>query len=254
MQRHGAPSLRTLFEQVQVWQASARRAPLAGMRTGIASLDAALPTGGWPAAALTEILLPAFGLHEFGLLMPTLAHLTRNRQRIALIAPPFIPYAPAWQAAGIRLDHVDVIDSTDATSALWAFEQCLRAACHGAVLGWPDHATPAQLRRLQVAADQGKTPGFVLRHQRHAVQASPAALRLHILPGQRLKLIKCRGGSVPTHILPFSQDEYIPQEHSHMLPCGLHATAARKMSGPHDTLQQAVESTGSMHCARLTPC
>lgn len=200
---HAASALHALFEQVQVWQANARHAPASGIRTGIHSLDAALPTGGWPPGALTEILLPAWGLGELDLLMPTLARLTHNQQRIALIAPPFIPHAAAWQRAGVRLDHVDLIECTDAARALWAFEQCLRAACHAAVVGWPDHATPAQLRRLQVAADQGQTPGFILRHQRHAVQASPAALRMQLLAGHAVQIIKCRGGAIPAHALSF---------------------------------------------------
>lgn len=206
---HGAPVLRGLFEQMQVWQASTRHAPVSGIPSGIDSLDAALPTGGWPPAALTEILLPAWGMGEFHLLLPTLARFTRSRQRIALIAPPFIPYAPAWQLAGVQLDRLDLIEATDAIGALWAFEQCLRAACHAAVLGWPAGATPAQLRRLQVAADQGHALGFVLRHRRHAAQASPAALRLHVLPGQRLQVIKCRGGAVPEQTLSFSQTAHL---------------------------------------------
>ena len=41
--------------------------------SGYAALDAALPGGGWPEAALVEVLLAADGLGELSLLLPTLA-------------------------------------------------------------------------------------------------------------------------------------------------------------------------------------
>lgn len=69
-----------------------------GESTGHAALDALLPDGGWPRRALTELLLPAHGVGEIALLLPTLARMTGANSRVVLVAPPFIPYAPAWQA------------------------------------------------------------------------------------------------------------------------------------------------------------
>ncbi len=167
-----------------VWKAN--RAPATadarGESTGHAALDAALPQRGWPRRALTELLLPADGIGELALLLPTLARFTQAGGIVALVAPPYLPYAPAWQSAGIDLRHLEIIDA-DPRNALWAFEQCLRSAACAAVIGWPLHADGPSLRRLQVAADTGDCLGFALRDRRHAANPSPAALRMEYVPG-----------------------------------------------------------------------
>lgn len=172
-----------------------------GEPTGHAALDAVLPDGGWPRKALTELLLPADGVGEIALLLPALARMTAGGGRVVLVAPPYIPYAPAWQAGGVELASMEVIQA-EPRDALWAFEQCLRSGCCAAVLGWPQTADARVLRRLQVAADSGDCCGFALRDRRHAVNASPAALRLEYLAEQGAwRVHKCRGGQLPSRPL-----------------------------------------------------
>lgn len=171
-----------------------------GEPTGHAALDALLPQRGWPRRALIELLLPADGVGELALLLPTLARLTTTASRVVLIAPPYLAYAPAWQAAGVDLGMLDIVEAPP-REALWAFEQCLRSGACAAVVGWPQQADAQALRRLQVAADSGDCLGFALRDRKHAGNPSPAALRLEYAGygsgagGWRVR--KCRGGPVP---------------------------------------------------------
>ncbi len=190
-------SLDSLLAAQTLWHAGRHPATTRdGEPTGHAALDALLPQRGWPRRALTELLLPADGVGELALLMPTLARLSREGGTLALVAPPYLPYAPAWQAAGIDLGALQVIETTP-RDALWAFEQCLRSGACAAVIGWPRQADAQALRRLQVAADSGDCLGFVLRDRKHAMNPSPAALRLeHDGDGWRVR--KCRGGPAPT--------------------------------------------------------
>ena len=74
-----------------------------GVPTGFPALDAELPGGGWPAAALTEILPQHEGIGELRILGHALASLSARGRWLAWIAPPYLPYAPALQAAGIDL-------------------------------------------------------------------------------------------------------------------------------------------------------
>jgi cell division inhibitor SulA len=195
------PSLDALLSAQTVWRAGRAPALAAGGEpTGHAGLDALLPQGGWPRRALTELLLPADGVGELSLLLPTLARMTQAGRVVAVVAPPYLPYAPAWQAAGVDLRRLEVIDA-DARNALWAFEQCLRSAACGAVLGWPLHADAQALRRLQVAADSGDCLGFAFRDRKHAANPSPAALRLEHVDGA-WHVRKCRGGNVPARAFP----------------------------------------------------
>ena len=93
-----------LLDQRQVWRGRQVQAgPLGLQPTGHAALDQRLAEGGWPAAALSELLLASPGCGELQLLWPSLARLTAEGGRVVLVAPPFIPFAPAWQAAGVDL-------------------------------------------------------------------------------------------------------------------------------------------------------
>jgi hypothetical protein len=120
---------------------------------------------------------------------------------VVLIAPPYLPYPHAWLQAGVDLGRLSLMQ-VKGQDVLWTAEQCLRSGSCGAVLCWPGRADDRALRRLQVAAETGQTLAFAFRHQREAVNASPAALRL-VLEGtpQQLRVLKCRGGNPPAAAL-----------------------------------------------------
>jgi hypothetical protein len=180
-----------------VWRGQPSAQPASGQPTGHAALDAALSSGGWPEAALSEILVPAAGLGELRLLWPTLARLTASAERVVLVAPPHIPYPQAWLAAGVDLRWLALVEASG-RDALWAAEQCLRSGSCGAVLCWPQQADDRALRRLQVAAETGQTLAFAYRPLEAALNPSPAALRIAVegRPAQ-VRVIKCRGGLPP---------------------------------------------------------
>ena len=197
----GVVALESLLAAQTLWHAGRIATPVVeGEPTGHADLDALLPQRGWPRGALTELLLPADGVGELSLLRPTLARLSQEGAPVVLVAPPYLPYAPAWQAAGVDLRHLEVVEAAS-RDALWAFEQCLRSGACAAVVGWPLQADAAALRRLQVAAGSGACLGFVLRDRAHADHPSPAALRLEYRgdgPGAGgWRVRKCRGGPPP---------------------------------------------------------
>lgn len=196
-------ALEQLLNQPGIWRGAGRqqRTGLAHVATGFAELDVALPGGGWPLGALTEILHDRIGIGELRLLMPALAQLSRQGKWIALIAPPYIPYAPALAGCGVDLSRLLLIHPRVVTDALWAVEQALRAGTCGAVLAWPRQVDDRSLRRLQLAAEAGKTLGLLFRNEASGATASPAAVRLRL--EQRagnavVHLLKCRGGGRAT--------------------------------------------------------
>ncbi len=194
-------SLDAMLADRRLWRGHPDPLPASTEPTGHAALDAALPTGGWPEAAVSEILLTADGVGELRLVMPTLARHSQANRDIALLAPPYVPNPRAWIAAGVDFRHVQVIQANE-KQALWATEQCARAGCFAAVLCWPRQVDDKALRRLQVAAESGHTLVFVFRGQAAANNASPAALRLHVEP-ELLRVLKCRGGLTPSRPIPF---------------------------------------------------
>lgn len=186
--------------------------------SGFPGLDAALPGGGWPAAALTEIYAEQPGIGELQLLMPAAARLTRAGRWVVLIAPLHIPYAPALAAHGIGLSRLMLVRASTAEERFWACEQALRSRDCGAVLAWVDRVPERALRRLQLAAEGGDAMSLLFRSAR-AIPASPAALRLHISRLQSrtvVRVLKRRGSDWPTPIVLDLQDPAPPAAARHL--------------------------------------
>jgi hypothetical protein len=161
-----------------------------------------LPGGGWPAGALTEIHCERPGTGELQLVMPAAARLTQSGRWVMLIAPPYIPYAPALISHGVRLSRVMLVQTAATEESLWACGQALSSHGCGAVLVWLERAPERSFRRLQLAAENNDALALLFRPGR-ALPASPAALRLHVSKFQSrtlVRILKRRGSGVPAPI------------------------------------------------------
>lgn len=202
-------SLTDLIQRSSVWRGGAPAAAAVppAAPTGFAALDTALPGGGWP-TGLVEVLCRSQGVGELQIVLPALAALTAAGRRIAWLAPPHLPYAPALHAAGVRLECLTVVRAPGRRDALWAAEQALRAGAFHALLLWLPRAAYPELRRLAVAAQA--SPGFAVafRPPEAACEASPAVLRLALEPeapepsGQlAVRVLKRRGHPLAAPLL-----------------------------------------------------
>ncbi len=174
-----------------LWHAHQLARPGGSVRPSrFAVLDAALPGGGWPTQALTELLLPHPGLGELRLLAPALAAVQGAGHSLMWFDPPAAPCAWALGALGIDTAQLVVVHPRQpvrgaarqrlpAADVLWALEQALKSGHVGAVVAWLPARLPVDtLRRLQLAAQAHDGPAFVLRDVAARQQASAAPLRL----------------------------------------------------------------------------
>ena len=159
-----------------------------------------LAGGGWPNAGLVDFILPHAGIGELRLLLPALTTLAENRW-LAWINPPFTPYAPALEAAGIDSSKILLIYAKSHKEMLWAMERTCKSGSCGAVLVWPDERKLSlkETRRVQLAAKQGTTLSVLFRPIEATSKASLAELRLGLSPGKdplhlSVDIIKRRGG------------------------------------------------------------
>ncbi|MCH8552151.1 MAG: translesion DNA synthesis-associated protein ImuA [Natronospirillum sp.] len=192
-------ALDSVIGQGQVWQG--RHWPAnsgQGLKTGHAQLDALLAEQGWPRGALSEVLYHQSGIGEMQLLVPALAELSRQDRWIMLIAPPFVPNAAALEAAGVDTSRLLVVQPGSVRDLLWTIEESLRSGTCSAVLAWPQQLETRAVRRLQLAAESGRSLGLLFRPERQANEASPAALRLRVAPTRQglteVTVLKQRGG------------------------------------------------------------
>jgi hypothetical protein len=213
--------LARLLEHPAIWRgrSAARTAASGGQAipTGFGALDDCLPGRGWPRTGLMEILVPRFGVGELYLLLPALAALTRRpAARWCLwVAPPLEPFAPALVAHGMVLERVLIARAPVSHGSMqtrsngsppqaqgsaayhWAFEQSLGSGACDVAMAWARRPRAREIRRLQLAAERGRTLGVLFRSRSAARESSPAILRVALEPlpqGVRLTLLKSRGG------------------------------------------------------------
>lgn len=191
------PQLQELIRsQPRLWLGRAQAA-VPAEPTGYLTLDRHLPGGGWPIGALTELYPSATGIGEFSLLLPALARITRKGRRVALIAPPYIPFSQALAWHGVSLDRLVLLQPERPADALWALEQTLASRTVALAVAWPRHIAERELRRLQLAAETGEASAILYRPLAQVAQASPAALRIKLFAeagGLAADIFKCRGG------------------------------------------------------------
>ncbi len=185
-----------------LWKGSELRSNVLGVKTGYSKLDEILPEHGWPRRALIEIVSAHQGIGEIQLFLPLMAELTARKRWVVWIRPPFIPYPPALQAAGVDLRYVLVIkNSCSQQEAFWSMEKLLASFSCGLVLCWstqypqikrPQVKCPqiklSTVRRLQLAAESGQCHGVIFTNKNKS--ALGAALCLQLKPF--VKRSKCK--------------------------------------------------------------
>ena len=172
------------------------RPAVPGISTGFDALDECLPDRGWPAGALSEVLVPTLGSCELALVLPALAALTRAGREVVLVGPVHLPYAPGLAGRGVDLGRVLVVRGASGEEHEWAAEQSLRSGACAAVALWSRRLDMRAARRLQLAARKGSACGWLFRTLGAPAAPSPAPLRLALEPGPRgvkVEVRKCRG-------------------------------------------------------------
>ena len=169
-----------------------------GIASGYAALDSELPGGGWPAGALTEILNGHAGIGEIRLFFPALSTLARAGSPVFLLAPPWLPHAPAFVGGGIPASRLIIVHPRRPADTLWACEQILKGLSDGALLAWPRHLTAQDARRLQLAVEGKPVLAVLMRPDHAAHETTPAALRIALAAAPQarlsLRILKRRGG------------------------------------------------------------
>jgi len=192
------PALDLVLSNPAIWRGDQyAKVAVESIPTGFAELDAQLPGRGWPRAALTELLISQRGIGELRLLLPALVRLSKDDKWLVLVAPPHRPFAPGFESLGVNLSRLIVVETKSDGESLWAAERCLRSGSCAAVLAWPGSGPRTQLRRLQLAAEEGKSLGVVFGSTRNAAHPSPAPLRIQLAASRgklELQILKRRGG------------------------------------------------------------
>lgn len=201
----------------------AKRQAVRPWRLGAAPLDEVLPAGGLAPDGLHEAAGAAHGDGPAAgaFLAALLRRLDRRDGRDTVLVCQSRAAArrfgrlhgPGWRDLGLDPARLLLVTVRRDGDVLWAMEEGLRCGALGAVVAEADIAGFTATRRLSLAAQEGLTPGLLLRHDGLA-PASAALSRWRVAalegapdpfddrapgaPRWRLELVRCRGGRPAT--------------------------------------------------------
>ncbi|NMJ43936.1 hypothetical protein GWK16_22000 [Roseomonas sp. JC162] len=187
-------------------------------------IDAALPWGGLPRAALHEVLAAEPGAAAgFAALV-----LARAGGTVLWIAPEPDAWPPGLARFGLSPAQLVLVRAPHTQDALWAMEETLRCPAVGAALLVTGELDLTAARRLQLAAEAGGVLGLLLRPDednaaptaaltRWRIGAAPSATNSpHELgdPAWTLDLLRCRSGRPKSWQAAWHGDQLVTDERS----------------------------------------
>jgi len=204
--------LDTLRARIRGLERSPAGGDAGAMPLGAPEIDAALPWGGLPRAALHEVLAADTGAAA-GFCAALLARLAGAAGTVLWCRRGRGLYGPGLSVFGLEADRAVVVHARRDAEVLWVLEEALRSHALAAVLGEAGDLGQTAARRLQLAAESGGTAALLLRPERGDVRPSPAVTRWRVAaapsavvsgkPGVgtacwQVDLLKCRAGALGT--------------------------------------------------------
>jgi len=177
-----------------VWHAKGEKPNNDVSPSGYSAFDDKLQ-GGLPNRGVVEISSPT-GIGELRLLLPNIMRQAQERLTVFIHPPAFIN-AEHLHSQGFNLNKVLIVFPNSAKEALWATEQCLKSGACSAVLFWCQSLEVHQVRRFQVAAENGNCVNFLLKGEQANALSIPVPLSIQLSPhfcGIDVSIPKRRGG------------------------------------------------------------
>jgi len=156
--------------------------------TGCEPLDRLLPGGGLRAGMLVEWLAEDRGSGAGTLAMHMAKQAIVRQQGCLVVTDRWRRfYPPAAIVQGVDSKDVIVVQSDavkvmSAQEELWALDQALRCPGVSAVMAWVDKIEPRAFRRLQLAAEIGKTLALLIRPANVRSQPTWSDVQLLVTP------------------------------------------------------------------------
>jgi hypothetical protein len=204
------PSAKNLVETLrqQIARLEAGRRVASGpvtVSTGCTPLDGVLSDGGFYRGTLVEWFSATEGSGAETLAIRAATVACRDGGAVVVLDRQREFYPPAAVRAGIALDRLIVLQPRIEADVLWTLDQALRCVGVAVVLAWFEKLDGRDFRRLQLAAEEGGTLGFLIRPASVRHEPSWADVRLLVEPlpsgraneGRRLRVevLRCRGGA-----------------------------------------------------------
>jgi protein ImuA len=203
------------------------RPPASGVRSllGLGALEAAFPNGVFPVAAVHELVCGSAeqAAASGGLVTGILSALLRDNGICVWIGRASRLFAPALTVFGVAPHKVIFISLAKDKDALWVMEEALKCTGLTAVVCEVGELDFKQSRRLQLAVEQSRVTGFVLRNASGKLNTTACAARWRVsslpsaelgdLPGLgflrwQVELLKVRNGQAGSWVMEWKDGRF----------------------------------------------
>lgn len=218
--------IRRLQQDILQWEGY--KAPAAGSNNvvGLGAVENAFPNRVFPLGAVHEMVCANISqvAASEGFISGLLSVLMRDGGACLWIGLSRSMFAPAISAFGVEADKVIFINLLRDKDVLWVMEEALKCAGLAAVIAEVSELDFKQSRRLQLAVEQSKVNGFVLRNDNKKLGSTACAARWQIkplpsepignLPGLGLtrwqvELLKVRNGRPGKWIIEWDGNKFV---------------------------------------------
>jgi protein ImuA len=208
------------------------------MHLGLGPINAAFPNGCFPLGAVHEFIADsreekaACTAFISGLLSP----LMKQGGVVFWISNSRTLFAPALKSFDIEPDHVLFADLRKEKEILWLMEEALKCEALVAVVGELRELSFTASRRLQLAVEQSRVTGFLLRQAPRTLNTTACVTRwkIHHLPSEtadglpgigfprwKLELLKVRNGKPGTWELSWVNNSFHVQNNPIIQTAGI---------------------------------
>ena len=172
--------------QKNILQWEGYRPPPDGTRNllGLGPVEAAFPNGSFPLGAVHELVCgnTEQATASGGFVTGLLSVLMQNGGVCVWIGLSGNLFPSALKAFGVDPDKVIFIHLLKDKDVLWAMEESLKCAGLAAVIGELREIDFKQSRRLQLAVEQSRVTGFILRNHSDKIGSTACVARWKIKP------------------------------------------------------------------------
>jgi protein ImuA len=207
--------------------------PLQGFKTlltetnitiGSESIEACFPNAIFPIGSVHEFLTVAGDIAPTnGFVAALLTKLMQFRGVCIWISASRTLFPPALKTFGVEPDQIIFIDLKKEKDVLWTMEEALKCDRLTAVLGELREISFKESRRLQLAVEQSRVTGFLLRHQpcrlntiacvaRWRITSFPSELEDGMpgvgFPRWHVELLKVRNGRLGNWTVEWSTNQF----------------------------------------------
>lgn len=170
--------------------------------SGVPALDALLPRGGFVRGSFIEWIPAREGAGATLVALAIARAAYGDDGYLAVIDGQRKFFPPAAITLGVSLPNLLLVRPANNTDELWAADQVFRCAGVAAAIAWPRAVDHRALRRWQLAVEESRVLGLLVRPREALDEPSWAEARLlvHPLPSTdncrrwQIELVHARGG------------------------------------------------------------